>query len=589
MRVFFVFLLFNTLLTHHFAFGDEINKGITESNHYADIQFTIKPDFAKNLIKFQITDSDLSKNLINIEFDIEKNYYVYANDSGELGYPFTISAINSEDLIKVTYPKHKQVKEFLDEKEATFNIYEGKNNAQAQIKGEQLLVDFLLCGNDKCIPTQASFALHFDNAKNNSAKREQNISSQNTSLFKAIIIAFISAILGGFALNFMPCVLPVLSLKLTSIIEEKEDVTGRMISISLGILTTFLSLAAIVIIAQNAGNAIGWGTHFQNKYFLITLFILMILISDNLWGHFEISLPSNMLSSISRVSSRYKGRAGSYFLGLISTVMATPCTAPFLSTSVAFAIAQKNQLIILLIYIGLAIGMSFPYIAVGIFPKAVAFIPKPGPWMMKLKKFFAICVLTTAIWVLYILRAHLSWKSIVILVSIVVFIRMLLQHTSAKKIIKIFRGLSLVLLIMLAFYLPNKFEMQDQEADQMLSMYWEKFDEVKLHEYISKGNIIFLDITADWCITCKYNKFMILSDTKLLDFLKANHVILMQANYTKRSVAIQEFIMKQERHGIPINIVYGPLAPKNGILLSEIFDRDAIMNALFEAGLRIKK
>ena len=216
-----------------------------------------------------------------------------------------------------------------------------------------------------------------------------------------IIYFIILAFLGGLILNFMPCVLPILSLKLYSFLSLAKDDDNKIrfdCSLTIaGIVTSFLVLAITVIFLKTFGETVGWGFHFQNQFFLMFILVLMLIFSLNLLGFFEIILPQNALYKINNFLNT-NSKSGHYFSGVFATLLATPCSAPFLGTAVGFSMGSSNQNIVI-IFLSIALGFSFPYLCFIIIPKIVKLLPKPGEWMNNLKYFLGLLMLLSFVWI----------------------------------------------------------------------------------------------------------------------------------------------------------------------------------------------
>jgi len=216
-------------------------------------------------------------------------------------------------------------------------------------------------------------------------------------------------LLGGIILNAMPCVLPVLSIKVFSIVKSasrsRRDVVVGGLATTAGIVMSFWALAVAAIVARSAGEAVGWGVQFQNPVFVAVLVVIVMLFSLNMWGLFEIQLPSRLATIAG--SGPNEGIGGHFVTGLFATLMATPCSAPFLGTAVGFALAQPAS-VILAVFTAVGVGMSLPYLLLAAWPGAVSFFPKPGPWMVRLRQVMGFLLAAAAIWLFYVLAAQLS-------------------------------------------------------------------------------------------------------------------------------------------------------------------------------------
>lgn len=351
----------------------------------------------------------------------------------------------------------------------------------------------------------------------------------------SIIILFM-ALVGGLILNLMPCVLPVLSLKVLAVLEQGGKV-GRQarlgfIASSAGIVFSFWVIAAFLAVLKASGSAVGWGIQFQNPGFLIFLIIVVMLFALNLLSVFEIHLPRFIARRAAAKPADETTLTGHFLAGSLATLLATPCTAPFLGTAIGFALAG-SAVDIFAIFTALGLGMAMPFLAFALFPQVMRWLPKPGAWMLVLKKIMGLALVLTALWLATILGA-----------------------TS--------RGTA------------------EGSQDRNHQGAWQVFDQSKIAPYVADGRLVFVDVTADWCLTCKANKKFVL-DTKRIQAAFAQHdAILMQADWTARDDSIRAYLQEHGRYGIPFNIVYGPARP-DGLALPELLTADRVEKALIEA------
>ena len=385
-----------------------------------------------------------------------------------------------------------------------------------------------------------------------------------TSLFKMMIFAF----LGGIILNFMPCVLPVISIKVFSYLKlvgnNKNRIQKEIVSTIFGIIFSFFLISLITVILKNLGDEVGWGLQFQNFYFLSFFSILLFFFSLNLLGYFELILPSALINKLNFKNDNYY--INSFLTGFFATLLATPCTAPFLGTSVGFALTQDNHTIFL-IFLFLSLGFSVPYFLFLFFPKTLLFLPKPGSWLIFFKKILGFLVLLTAMWFFYLLKFNISF--LLFLSCSILCLSFFIEKGSSivKKIILI--SFCVIPIILLSFYF-------DKNKNSEM---WTAFDENVLLSSINDKNIVLVDITADWCVTCQTNKIFVLNSKKVVNFLNEESVILFRGDWTNKNPKILAYLNKYKRSGIPFNIVYGPSNP-NGYILPEILTKETMIEAI---------
>ena len=380
------------------------------------------------------------------------------------------------------------------------------------------------------------------------SSQESKLETIDDNLAENFLQMVFFAFIGGLILNFMPCVLPVLSIKIYSFLKvfdtNKRDIIYSSLATSIGIICSFLLIGLTTIFVKSLGSNVGWGIQFQNVYFLYFFSIILFIFSLNLFGFFDFFLPNKLLSKLNFPTKNYY--VDSFFAGLLATLLATPCTAPFLGTS---------------------IGFSFPYILLMIYPKALNFFPKPGAWMQQFKYILAFFVLMTSIWLFYLLKFNSFFLIILgfIVPIFAVFYNSEIKHS--KKIKNIF----FLFVVFIVFYLFSEKELSKTE--------WIKFDQYKVNEMISEGNIVFVDITAAWCITCQTNKLTTLSTNEIENLFIEKEIKTFRGDWTMKDTSILNYLNQFQRSGIPFNVIYGP-SNTRGLVLPEILTKDTVINSI---------
>ena len=402
-----------------------------------------------------------------------------------------------------------------------------------------------------------------------------NINEPN---FDSILVILVMAFIGGFILNFMPCVLPVLTLKLSRILSNKykdhSSIRFNFLLTTLGIVFSFICLAFITIGLKNITGEIGWGIQFQQPLFLFFLIFILIIFSLNLFNFLEINLPSNLSSNIHNyIKNKKHGIA--FFEGAFATLLATPCSAPFLGSAVSFALSS-SFFITLSIFIVLGIGMSFPYILFIAFPSLVRFLPKPGTWMVYLKYFLGFGVMLTAVWLGYVCIMIVGLRIFTVFILSIIILLLMFNKTINKNK---YGFLLIVLLIITVFFTYTSKVLDKYSLDFSNNSEWVKYNSDSLLNYINGGSTVFIDITADWCVTCKVNKLLILNSKEFKNIAKNNNLILMRGDWTKPDNKITQFLQKSNRYGIPFNALYNIKYPE-GIIFSELLTLKEIKDSI---------
>nr|WP_156773148.1 protein-disulfide reductase DsbD domain-containing protein [Vibrio scophthalmi] len=404
------------------------------------------------------------------------------------------------------------------------------------------------------------------------------IQYQTTSMIT--MLAF--ALLGGLILNNMPCVLPVLGLKLNSIALQHraspQQVRASFLASALGIITSFGLLAGMLTILKMAGGIVGWGIQFQSLPFIVLMLSVTLLFALNLLGLFEFRLPSSLNTWAAKQGKQ--NYLGHFVQGMFATLLATPCSAPFLGTAVAYALgASYYELWV--IFIALGIGMSTPWLLFAIVPKLVQFMPKPGIWMNRIKIVFGIMMLATTYWLTSLLSPFLgavvTW---LIGLSITLFTLIWLVKQYGRKVL-------IPLIAMFTLGAGTMLVIGSLTADQWATptvddLSWQKLRSEKIDQLTSQGKTVFVDVTADWCITCKANKIGVILQDPVYTALKQPNIILMKGDWTRPNDSVTQYLHSNGRYGVPFNIVYGPNAPQ-GIALPVILSENDVIQAINQA------
>lgn len=399
----------------------------------------------------------------------------------------------------------------------------------------------------------------------------------------SLLLILAIALAGGLILNGMPCVLPVLSIKLLSIIKhggaDRKQIRTNFLASSLGIIISFLVIALGLILLKNLGHSVGFGFQFQEPVFLIALVVILILFACNLWGSFEINLPYWVGGFAIRKIQNADNTVVAHFLsGAFATILATPCSAPLVGTAISFAFSHGAGEIIA-IFTMMGIGMAIPYLLLSLFPQLVAKLPKPGRWMEKVKYALALALVITALWLIWVISQQLGLSAALILLLLCLLLKFTVERRSSHKV----KQIATALIIILAFVLPLKTYEKEQITEEIAKDIWQVFDENKIEPLVASGKIVLVDVTADWCLSCKINKLTLFDRADVLKYLKQKDVVAMRADLTSPNPKIIDYLKKFNRYGIPFNVVYGPGAPK-GLPLSELPRKKELVTAIENAG-----
>ena len=406
-------------------------------------------------------------------------------------------------------------------------------------------------------------------------------------IFTFLLFGFI----GGIILNLMPCVLPVISLKIFGFIQQagqsRQKILRSGVAFTIGIFAWFIALALLLIALKGAGRDVTWGGfQFTNAYFVLVLSVIVLVFALNLFGVFEISLPQSMTRSLLSTTER-KDLLGSFFQGVFATVLATPCTAPFLGTALGFAFTQSPA-IILAMFVAIAAGMSAPYLLLSAQPAWLRFLPRHGPWMLHVKQFMGFLLLATLLFLLYVVGAQRGlegaiWVSCFLLaISIACWMKgaFVVPTSSAVK-----RSITFTLMLVLVFasgiyFIGNKFHSASiASADSRLRGDWQAFTPERLQGELEQGRFVFVDFTAAWCLTCKFNEANVLESADVREAFQRHGIVKLKADWTNGDPVITKLLQHFGRPGVPLYVLY-PGKNEEPIVFPELLTKSMLLEKL---------
>jgi thiol:disulfide interchange protein DsbD len=424
--------------------------------------------------------------------------------------------------------------------------------------------------------------------------------TSTATLLKFLLFAFI----GGLILNVMPCVLPVIALKILGFVSEARSEPRRVRNLgfiyALGVLASFSALAALVIGINAAGHRAGWGMQFGNPVFVVCMTTLITLVALNLFGVFEVIPGGKVMDAAGNLASRH-GAAGAFFNGLLATILATPCTAPYMATALGFAFSQ-SAVVIFLILLFVGLGLAAPYVVLSCNPALLKFLPKPGPWMEKFKIAMGFPMLATVIWLLGIAASDYGERVIWLSVFLVVLAFTAWIFGEFVQRGRKGRGLAIAIVVVLlianyAYALESRLrwrEMTETDATASLSangVIWNPWSPEAVAEARSAGKPVLVDFTATWCVTCNAIVKPALETQSVVDKLKELNATTLLGDYTRTPQNMTDEIAKYGSAGVPLVLVYpkNPNAPaivvrQPGPLELPSAYSKAVLDALTKAG-----
>ncbi len=381
-----------------------------------------------------------------------------------------------------------------------------------------------------------------------------------------LMLAF--AFLGGAILNLMPCVFPVLGLKVLSFSNSTHgQPINHGIAYSIGVVLSFIAVAAALILLQNAGQAIGWGFQLQSPYFVAVLACLFFVLSLNLLGMFEIGGSWMNVGSDLAQGSGYRS---SFFTGVLATVVASPCTAPLMGTAVGFAAAQPAA-VALLVFASLGAGMAAPMLLLTLFPRLLVALPKPGQWMVTLRQLMAFPLLATAVWLAWVVGRQTGANGMAATLCAWLLLGFALWLWSVGPRSKVLAAISLAMLPLL---LHGGLRQTPTEITAS------GFDAREIDQRRAAGQAVFLDVTADWCITCAANESLVLNTDDIRQAFDDANVHYMIADWTRYDPAITEFLATFQRNGIPLYVYYPAAISAPPVVLPQVLSKGLIRQLL---------
>jgi thiol:disulfide interchange protein len=409
--------------------------------------------------------------------------------------------------------------------------------------------------------------------------------------FGSVLAMMGFAFLGGLILNVMPCVLPVIALKVMSFVHQAKETPERVRRLGLiygaGVLVSFLVLAGLAIAVQQAGGLAGWSTAFQNPQFRVLITILITLVALNLFGVFEITLTGGAMNAAGELTAR-KGAAGAFFNGVLATVLATPCTAPFLGVAIGFAFTQP-ALVTVLIFLAVGLGLALPFVLLCWQPAWLKLLPKPGVWMERFKVAMGFPMLATAIWLFWVTASRLGKTGVLWFGMFLVVLALaawiwgeFVQRGSRRKGLAIAMSLLLVVLGYTGI-LEKQLQWRAPISRHKEGIDWQPWSPQAVQKAREEGHPVLVDFTADTCLNCKFNLITSIDIPSVRARLKETNAVTLIGDFTDEDPEIARELQRYGRGGVPLVLVYPKEPSKPPIVLPPILTPSIVLSALDQA------
>jgi len=391
-------------------------------------------------------------------------------------------------------------------------------------------------------------------------------------------LSILFSFLGGLLLNFMPCVFPVLFLKIYALTKNNTLTAAQRKleawAYGAGVVSSFLLLAVVLQLLKGAGFAVGWGFQLQSPAFVGLAVLLFVAMGLSLLGLYELS---GSFTGAGQSLTQKSGAKGSFFTGVLATLVATPCSAPFMGSAVGYALTRQSWESFP-IFLFLGIGLAIPFVALAYFPALLKWIPKPGAWMEHLKQFFGFALLGTALWLLWIFGTQQSSDAVIAMLAASLFLALGLWAMRFRNKSVRYALLAVSLFALFSFY-KNAVSASNIKTSSINETQWESFSPEKMDSYLSQNKAVFIDFTASWCLTCQVNKKLVLNTSAADKIFSEKNIIRVRADWTNYDASITKALSKLGRQSVPVYAYY-PAGKRDPVILPELLSMDILTTAI---------
>ena len=560
-----------------------------------------------------------------VDIVIHDNWHVNANIAAdEFLKPSSIDI--SAKGIHFGEPKWPEpIKEYSEALDLENLVFKGHFQITLPIEGvdseydsltTQATFHYQACDNSICLaPSQVTFGLGVLGFNKKSTMQpglkkndDENGSLENAPLngsandspmeggFAGTLALLLSALFGGLILNLMPCVLPVLSLKLFSLIKQAGESRGRLLALgtstTVGILASFWILAGIVAAVKAGGGNAGWGMQFQSAGFIAFMVVILSAFAMSFFGVFEVWLPGSATTKMDS-AGRKNGLLGAFFTGALLVLLSTPCSAPFLGTAMGFAFTASTP-VLFLFFTAAGIGLALPYMLVSAFPKVLKVFPKPGAWMVTLQKVMGVLLLGTVAWLLWVVHEQAGNYGVAIF-AVIALLSIIFSFAIGKIAppgVAFIREVAVVVgsvVLLAAFWFAFASPKYEAEVDAIFEARaaqlitedgWFRYTPELIDNLAKSGHTVFIDVTADWCLTCKTNEAAILNREDFRRAMDSLKVARVKADWTRETPEVTALLRSMGKSGVPAYAIYPAGDASRQIVLPELLTTNAIVEKI---------
>ena len=566
----FIFTTFNVL-----AIGQGSNINYSRSSQLEAFTDTSQAaEFLHVDQAYQLTPELIDDSALFLLWDIADGYYLYKH-----GFKVLIDDKNITQSIDIPLGKTKH-DEFFGDVQVYYHgldfnldhITPGPHTLSVTYQG---CADAGLC----YPPTTKRFNIDLPNGliKSLAPTQVQPQASIITEPYTSLWMIVLLAIAGGLILNIMPCVLPVLSLKALTISHQPAAKTRRQSWFyTFGVILSFIAIASLLIVLRSAGEAIGWGFQLQSPWFVAFLVYLFLVLGLGLSGYTE--LGASIMGTGQTLTQGNNNRSA-FFTGVLATVVASPCTAPFMGAATGFALSQSSATA-LLIFSALGFGMALPFLLISYIPSCQRLLPKPGPWMIRFKELLAFPLYATALWLLWVIGRQVGIDGAIMVLAGGILIAFALWLWRGGKVAKV---VAVVAIIFAFSFLNNPLlSVNESSASSNHSSDYQAFSPALLNQLRSEQQAVFVNFTADWCITCLANEKTALSSDKVQYLFKNNDIALLIADWTTYNPEITAALAQYGRSGVPLYLFFAP-GSEQPIILPQLLSSNIVYTKIIQS------